>query len=77
MHNELWEKVWWNRRQVIMAEVEAEDVPMTEDRKALIETAKKAAQRIEDKYGVENLTVDDFDYGLMSGKLSALSWVMG
>lgn len=76
MYNELWDKVWWNRHQVLMA-MEAEDAPKRKDRKALIATAKKAAKRIEDKYGLENLELDGFEYGLLSGRMSALSWVMG
>ena len=38
---------------------------------------EEAARKIEAKYGIDNLEMDDFNYGLISGKLSALSWVMG
>jgi predicted nucleic acid-binding protein len=40
--------------------------------------AMKAAQRVENKYGKENLgPYSKFDWGMINGKLSALRWVMG
>jgi hypothetical protein len=42
------------------------------------ERALKGARRLEKKYGVENLGPwDDFDWGMINGKLSALRWVFG
>ncbi len=36
------------------------------------------AKEVEDKYGVGNLgPYDDFDWGMLNGKLSALRWLIG
>ena len=70
-YNEFWDKVWWNRHRSIMAR-EGDDTSDPNLRKG-----EEAARKIEAKYGIDNLEMDDFNYGLISGKLSALSWVMG
>lgn len=76
--------VWYNRHQILKEQVDNHDIwlvdkyagPDTMD-KAIWEGALKAAMEIEKKYGVENLEFDDYEWGVINGKLSALRWVLG
>jgi hypothetical protein len=72
---ELLDKVWYNRhmelKELVESGQEEVDAQIWRD-------ARKQAKRIEDKYGLENLGPwDDFEWGMLNGKLSALRWVLG
>jgi hypothetical protein len=42
------------------------------------EGAQKSAKRVEQQHGLEKLGPwDDFEWGMINGKLSALRWVLG
>lgn len=88
---ELSDKVWYNRHQVRLEQIEAGIIEVVEKetfpvvdherrpiQRDILEGAKQSANKIEDRYGVENLgPLDDFDWGMLNGKLSALRWVLG
>jgi hypothetical protein len=72
---ELTDKVWYNRHQdlkILIEEGKEECDPQ------IWADAQKAARVIELKYGVDNLgPYDDFEWGMLNGKLSALRWLTG
>lgn len=76
-YKEFWDKVWWNRHQNWLYELATGDTTLSQGQENLLKTAKKAARRIERKYGRKNLGWNDFEWGLLSGKMSALAWISG
>ena len=76
-YNQHHDKVWWNRHQYLLQKEKGSKEPMTEKRRAIMERAQQNARRIEEKYGRESLWCNDFEFGLLCGRMSALSWVLG
>ena len=86
---ELEEKIWYNRHQIRAEKIESGEIKIIEmdefnisnSNSTIIneiwEGAKKSALRVEEKYGKENLLWDDFELGMLNGKLSALRWATG
>jgi hypothetical protein len=76
-YKEFWDKVWWNRHQNWIYRLANGAEKLSEGQEKILETAKKAAKRIERKYGRQNLGWDDFEWGLLNGRLSTLAWLSG
>jgi hypothetical protein len=88
---ELTLKVWYNRHKVreeAIADgriklVEKETFPVKDHntrpiQRDIWEGALKSAKKVERQLGLENLGPwDDFEWGMINGKLSALRWVFG
>jgi hypothetical protein len=73
--DEFFDKVWFDRHLSLRYEVEKSQTTVT---KEIWDGALKAAEKVIDKYGENNLgPYSDFEWGMLNGKLSALRWVLG
>ena len=72
---EFFAKVWYGRHKLLESMVESGRKEVTPE---IWQKALKTAKKLEEKYGKEQLgSWDDFEWGMLSGKLSALRWVSG
>jgi len=75
---EFQEKAWWARHQAWQQKIErGDEVLKNRHQRHIYAGACKSAARVEAKYGRENLVWDDFEFGLLNGRISALAWVFG
>jgi hypothetical protein len=80
-------KIWYNRHQNRLYDVETGVIKILPEseykgdpktiRKDIWEGARKSAKAVERRFSKENLLWDDFEWGMLNGKLSALRWVIG
>jgi hypothetical protein len=85
--DELVTKVWYNRHMNLRWEIEHGKVKVIEKYdpkrhnttivREVLQGALKAAERVEKRFNGEQLQWDDFEWGMLNGKLSALRWVLG
>jgi hypothetical protein len=89
--DEMFNKVWYDRHQSLRQGVETgkirivdkETFPIKSRARRTVQRdiwagARKAAAKVEKKYGPKNLGPwTDFEWGMLNGKLSALRWVLG
>jgi hypothetical protein len=87
---EFFEKAWYDRHIIFRDKVERGQITVVSPdasvvnnrgrriRRDVWEAGLRAAERIETRYGPHNLGPwSDFERGMISGKLSALRWVLG
>src|SRR3970282_1107560 len=76
-YNEFWDKVWYNRHMIWAHKVRAGRDRLDASGRKLFAKAERGARRIEKKYGgPAKLRWDDFEWGLLTGRMSALAWVL-
>jgi hypothetical protein len=68
--DEFWHKVWYGRHRFLS---HPDGSRCTDSSQPGCDPARA----LEDKYGADNLRWTDYEWGELSGKLSALSWVLG
>jgi hypothetical protein len=87
----LFHEVWYNRHWHLRSGVQDGTIKVVEKetnprpagapetvQRDVWEGALKSARKVEEKYGKKNLGPwDDFEWGMVNGKLSALRWVLG
>jgi hypothetical protein len=87
----LFRQVWYNRHWNLRHKIETGEHHVVSDKDysrnpyrsdqtldTVWEQALAAAKRAEDEVGIEHLGPwDDFEWGMLNGKLSALRWILG
>ena len=68
------DRLWYVRHSVFMEKLYEGKETIDAD---ILRGALKNAHRIEQTYGIETLCLSDWEYGYVSVKLSALTWVLG
>lgn len=73
---EFFDKIWYVRKLILEEKIEAgEHAPLPSE---TVNRMRVTMRSIEERYGVENVGPwDDWGWGFVHGKLSALRWVLG
>ena len=75
VEHELFDRLWYGRSEASIGDERPEGYSAE-----IWATAQAAARRIEEQYGGDLLRKDtetQFDWGMLSGKISAIRWVLG
>lgn len=87
MLGKLLDQVWYNRHKNLAYEIEVGDVELVDEYRpkdhqhSVVRSvwggALASARRVEEKWPGELGPWDDFEWGMLNGKLSALRWALG
>jgi len=89
VENEIEQKIWYNRHKIREQSIKSGKIKLIDRKDFQIKTANNTiikdvwegavdgAKKTEGIYGKKNLQFDDFTWGMINGKLSALRWVLG
>ena len=86
--NEFCDRIWYNRHLIRKYKIEEGIIEVVEKKEYntynpnqilthIWDGALKSAARMEELYGDKLEPMDDFEWGMLNGKLSALRWVLG
>ncbi len=85
--DKLWDQIWYNRHKNLAYRIEVGEVEVVEEYdpkehqrtvvRSVWEGALASARRMEEKWPGDLGPWDDFEWGMLSGKMSALRWVLG
>jgi PIN domain len=86
--NKLWDQIWYNRHKNLEHRIEIGEVELVDEYypeahertvlRSVWERAQAAALSLEERYEPGELGPwDDFEWGMLSGRMSALRWVLG
>lgn len=86
--NKLWDQIWYNRHKNLEYRIESGEHKLvdkwqrensqTTTVRSVWAQAQEAARKVEEKYGLDELGPwDDFEWGMLNGKMSAIRWMLG
>lgn len=76
--NEITDRVWYVRKLIMFEKMASGEEERRQEHEPFIQKALEKMKEMEDKYGGKNnLIYEDFEWGLIQGKMSALRWVFG
>lgn len=75
---EFFDRIWYDRKLVMFANIKDGTEIITPDiKKAVLAAMKKVENKFGGKRAMRYYYKNDFEWGMLNGKLSAIRWVLG